>query len=457
MDYKQVAQDCMRLVGGKENVNTAAHCATRLRLQLVDKSKADIAAIKKLDDVIDVKEVGVQTQIIIGPSVSEVYKEFNALLGGEKKAPAKVAYEKPKRGALISRLMDVVSGVFGPIVPVIAGAGMIKAILAILTLVGMSTSCNEYYMLSFIADAAFYFLPVFLGFSAANKFGANPYLGAAIGAAMVHPNWVSLVSAGEAFTFIGIPVRLVSYSSSVLPILLTVWFMSYVERFADKYSPNAVKAITKPLITFAVTALVGFIVIMPLGNYIGSLLAVGVNFLEEHCSLLLYTIIGATWPLFVFAGMHMAIFPPIQLAQYASRGYETVSGPSTLAANIAVGASCLAAALRSKNHKTREMGISCAITALCGITEPALYGFVFKFKRPLIATMIGGGCGGFFAGLVHLKRYVLSTPSIPSLGIFVGEGDPMNIVYALITAAIGFGVAFIVSYILGIEEEPEEA
>jgi PTS system beta-glucosides-specific IIC component len=447
----------MRLVGGKENVNTAAHCATRLRLQLVDKSKADIAAIKKLDDVIDVKEVGVQTQIIIGPSVSEVYKEFNALLGGEKKAPAKVEYEKPQRGALISRLMDVVSGVFGPIVPVIAGAGMIKAILAILTLVGMSTSCNEYYMLSFIADAAFYFLPVFLGFSAANKFGANPYLGAAIGAAMVHPNWVSLVSAGEAFTFIGIPVRLVSYSSSVLPILLTVWFMSYVERFADKYSPNAVKAITKPLITFAVTALVGFIVIMPLGNYIGSLLAVGVNFLEAHCSLLLYTIIGATWPLFVFAGMHMAIFPPIQLAQYASRGYETVSGPSTLAANIAVGASCLAAALRSKNHKTREMGISCAITALCGITEPALYGFVFKFKRPLIATMIGGGCGGFFAGFVHLKRYVLSTPSIPSLGIFVGEGDPMNIVYALITAAIGFGVAFIVSYILGIEEEPEEA
>jgi PTS system beta-glucosides-specific IIC component len=354
---------------------------------------------------------------------------------------------------LISRLMDVVSGVFGPIVPVIAGAGMIKAILAILTLVGLSTSSNEYYMLSFIADAAFYFLPVYLGFSAANKFGANPYLGAAIGAAMLHPNWTSLVSAGESFTFLGIPVRLVSYSSTVLPILLTVWFMSYVERFADKYSPNAVKAITKPLITFAVTAIVGFLIIMPLGNYVGSILAVGVNFLEEHCSLLLYTIIGGTWPLFVFAGMHMAIFPPIQLAQYTTRGYETVSGPSTLAANIAVGASCLAAALRSKNHKTRELGISCAITALCGITEPALYGFVFKYKRPLVATIIGGACGGFFAGLVHLKRYVLSTPSIPAIGIFVGEGDPMNIIYAVITAAIGFCVAFIVSYALGIEEE----
>jgi PTS system beta-glucosides-specific IIC component len=447
----------MRLVGGKENVNTAAHCATRLRLQLVDNSKADIAAIKALEDVIDVKEVGVQTQIIIGPSVSEVYKEFTALMGDAKKNATQISYEKPKRGALISRLMDVVSGVFGPIVPVIAGAGMIKAILAILTLVGLSTSSNEYYMLSFIADAAFYFLPVYLGFSAANKFGANPYLGAAIGAAMLHPNWTSLVSAGESFTFLGIPVRLVSYSSTVLPILLTVWFMSYVERFADKYSPNAVKAITKPLITFAVTAIVGFLIIMPLGNYVGSILAVGVNFLEEHCSLLLYTIIGGTWPLFVFAGMHMAIFPPIQLAQYASRGYETVSGPSTLAANIAVGASCLAAALRSKNHKTRELGISCAITALCGITEPALYGFVFKYKRPLVATIIGGACGGFFAGLVHLKRYVLSTPSIPAIGIFVGEGDPMNIIYAVITAAIGFCVAFIVSYALGIEEEETAA
>ena len=455
MDYKQVAQDCLRLVGGKENVNTAAHCATRLRLQLADKSKVDIKALKKLKDVIDVKEMGAQTQIIIGPSVSEVYKEFTKLIGGEKKAPVKAAGGKPQRGAIISQMMDIVSGIFGPIVPVIAGAGMIKAVLAILTLVGMSSDSNEYYMLSFIADAAFYFLPVILGFSCGNKFGCNPFLGAVIGAAMVHPNWTALVSAGEAFSFIGIPVTLNTYSSTVLPVILTVWFMSYVERLADKYSPNVIKAITKPLVTLAVTALVGFIAIMPLGSFVGRILAIGINYLNEHFGVLLYTLIGGCWPLFVFAGMHMAIFPPIQVAQYTEWGYET-TGPAILAANLSVGSACLAAALRSKNSETRNLGLSSGITALCGITEPALYGFIFKFKRPLIAVMAGGASGGLFAGIMQLKRYTMATPSIPALGIFIGEGDPMNFVWALVTAGIAIIVSFTVAWILGVQEEPEE-
>lgn len=231
--------------------------------------------------------------------------------------------------------------------------------------------------------------------------------------------------------------------------------MSYVERLADKYSPNVVKAITKPLITMAITALVGFIVIAPLGSFVGGILAVGINYISENFAVVLYALIGGLWPLLVFAGMHMAIFPPIQTVQYSTMGYE-ITGPAILAANLSVGSACLASALRSKNPDTRNLGISSGITALCGITEPALYGFIFKFKRPLIAVMVGGACGGLFAGFTHVKRYVIATPSLPSLGIFIGEGDPMNIIWALVTAAIAIVVSFIVAWILGIEEESEE-
>jgi PTS system beta-glucosides-specific IIC component len=454
MDYKKVAQDCMRLVGGKENVNTAAHCATRLRLQLVDKSKADIAGIKALDDVIDVKEVGIQTQIIIGPSVSEVYKQFSALMDGTPKTVEKVSYEKPKRGAIINKLMDLISGVFGPIIPAVTGAGMIKAIMAVAVLLGLSTTSQEYYILNFIADAGFYFLPVLLAYSCANKFGCNPYMAAMIALGMMHPNWSALVSAGEPVSFVGIPVTLVSYGNSVLPIFLMVWVMSYIEKFADKVSPNVVKAILKPMITIILTALLAFIVIGPIGTWVGNAIAGVVNTVQETVPMVTYTLVGATWPLLVFAGLHMAIFPPIQMAQAVQLGYETITGPSALAANTAVGAASIAAGLRCKNKKNREISISAGITALCGITEPALYGVVFKFKRPLIATMIGGACGGFFAGMTHLKRYAAGNPGLPTLGVFIGE-EPMNIVYAVITVVIAVVVAFIVSFLLGVKEEEQ--
>ncbi|HBA62325.1 MAG TPA: PTS beta-glucoside transporter subunit EIIBCA, partial [Lachnospiraceae bacterium] len=272
------------------------------------------------------------------------------------------------------------------------------------------------------------------------------------GGVLLHPNWSALVSAGEPVSFFHMPVTLWSYSSSVLPIILTVLFMSFVERFAEKYSPNVVKAVLRPLLTLGITAPVALIVIGPLGSYLGRIFAIALSFLDTHLPVLVPTVVGAVFPLLVFVGMHLAIFPALQTVQLADMGYETVCGPGVLASNFAVAGATLAVAIKSRNAKTKELGFSTGVTALCGITEPALYGIIVKFHKPLIASVIGGAAGGVFAGISHLKRYALATPGIPALPTFMGE-DPDNIFMALITLAIGFLVSFVVAWILGTEED----
>ncbi|CVI70966.1 PTS system beta-glucoside-specific EIIBCA component [Clostridiales bacterium CHKCI001] len=444
MDIKKLAEDCVRLVGGKENVKSVIHCATRLRFQLKDMKKAQITQIEQLPDVMAVKEVGAQTQIIIGPNVSQVHKEVMNIIGDLKEDVSEVSEEKQK---LSARILDMVSGIFAPIIPLITGAGMIKAILTILVVLGLPDESQEYYILNFIADSAFYFFPVVLGFSSAKKFGCNPYLAAMIGGVLIHPNWAALVSAEEAVSFFGIPVKLFSYSSSVLPIILTVWFMSYVERFADKCSPNIVKAILKPLITLAVTSLVALTVLAPMGGYVGSVLAKGIAFLDTNVPVLVPTIVGGIQPFLVFFGMHLAIFPPLQTIQLADMGYEIVTGPGFLAANIAIAGAAIGVAVRSKQKSVKELAFSSGFTALCGITEPAIYGTIVKFKRSIPAVVIGGVSGGLFAGIFHLKRYAIATPGIPALPTFIGE-DPNNIIIACGTVIVAFVVSFLAAYII---------
>lgn len=467
MDNAQLASDCVRLVGGKENVATVTHCFTRLRFKLKDKSKADLEALKELDGTLDALEVGDQTQIIIGPQVNEVFKEVEKVVGRNVADPTPVqddaaakadadAAAGEGKGFSVGTLLDTVTGIFAPVITAITAGGMVKAVLLIMGLLGLPTDSQEYYILNFIADSVFYFLPILLAFSSANKFGCNPYIAAIVGGVLLHPNWNALVSAGDPVSFFGLPVTLYSYSSSVLPIILTVLFMSYVERFAEKVSPNVVKAVLQPLLTLGITAPVALIVIGPLGSFIGGIFASILSFLDSNVPILVPTLVGAVCPLLVFAGMHLAIFPSLQTIQLADMGYETVCGPGMLASNMAIAGATLATAFRVKSAKNREMSISTGVTALCGITEPALYGVVFKYHRPLIAGMVGGAVGGLFAGFMHLKRYAFATPGIPALPTFMGD-DPMNIVIAVATVAISFVVAFIVSWILGVGEDGDKA
>ena len=456
MDVKKLAEDLIPLVGGRENIKSVLHCMTRLRFKLADMSRADLEKIEALDGVMGVKEVGAQTQVIIGPNVAEVYKEVKKIVGDLKEDDSSDAEaESGEKQKLSAKLLDMISGIFAPVIPLITGAGMIKAILVIMVAFGLSDESTEYYILNFIADSGFYFFPVVLAFSSANKFGCNPYLAAMIGGVLIHPNWNALVAANEAVDFFGLPVRLFSYGSSILPIILTVWFMSYVERFAEKVSPNMVKAILKPLITMAVTAIVSLIVLAPLGSYIGSILSNGIAFLDENIPVLVPTIVGAVQPFLVFFGMHLAIFPPLQTIQLAEMGYETVCGPGFLAAVLACAGATLGFAIRCKDKNVKELGFSTGFTALCGVTEPAVYGIIVKYKQIIPAVIVGGMAGGLFAGIFHLKRYAIATPGIPALPTFMGE-DPNNIFVAVGTVCIAFAVSLIGALILGGEKKTEK-
>ena len=346
--------------------------------------------------------------------------------------------------------MDTIAGVFTPILPGITGAGMIKALLALFTAFNwISPETQTYYVLDTIADAAFYFIPVLLAYTAANRFKTNPYLAVALAGVLLHPNFTALINEGQTtIGFLGVPIRLASYGSSVIPIILGVWFMSYVERFADRVSPKVVKFFLKPLITLLIVAPVTLVILGPIGTIIGDYVAEGTVFLNDRVSFLIPTLMGAFSPLLVMFGMHYSLFP-VALSAFAALGYEAILLPGMLAANIAQGAAALAVSIKAKDQEVKSLGRSAGLTALMGITEPAMYGINLRYKRPFLAVMIGGGVAGIFAGITKVKSYGFASPGLASLPIFIGD----TFIYSLITIGISFALTFVLTWFFGIDEE----
>ncbi len=348
MDYKKVGLEIMNLVGGKENIDKLTHCATRLRFEFHDFSKVKVEEIKKLQGVISVVNRGGQFQIVIGNAVQQAYRAILNKMGQFQEKNQKESSNKKLNGSLLEKLISVISTIFTPIIPAITGAGMIKAILAICTLTGILTSDSQtYYMLNFIADAAFYFMPVLLAYGAAMKFECNSILAMTIAGVLLHPSFTSVVATGEPFKFMGIPVTLADYSCSVLPIIFTVWIMSYVERFAEKYSPSIIKFFTKPLIILLVTAPLALIIIGPIGTYLNNMIANGAEIINAKASWLIPLLMGTFQPLMVITGTAWSL-TPIATMQIASNGFEMVNGPGMLASNIAMGAATVAVAFKAK-------------------------------------------------------------------------------------------------------------
>lgn len=450
MDYDLLGRQILSLVGGAKNVAGVAHCATRLRFNLNDDGKADLKQLEALNGVLGVVVKGGQTQIVIGPNVTKVYDVVAKMTGDMTQGNGNQT-EKKK---LVSRILDTVVGIFAPIIPAVTGAGMLKAVLSILVVCGLSKDSQNYYIINFISDAVFYFLPVLLANSAAKKFKCNPYFAMAIAGVMIHPSFIALADAGEAVYLFGMPIYLYKYASSTIPIILVVWFMSYVERFAEKYSPEIIKVILKPLIVLLVVSPVALIVIGPLGAYCGDIVASGINLLDKHVGFLVPMLTGAFAPLLVAVGMHISLVP-VSSIQLADHGSETAMGPGWLASNIAQGGAAMAVALKTRSKRMRQLALSSGVTALCGITEPVLYGVTLKLKRPLIAVVISGGLAGLYAGLSGLVRYSFGSPGIPTIAVFIGE-NPNNIIKALITMAIAFAASFVLTWILGFEDEADQ-
>lgn len=453
MNYKELGKIILENVGGESNLLSLTHCATRLRFNIKEDNKANIEVLKKTKGVIGVVNKGGQFQVIIGSDVGNVYNAINEL--GNFEGGSNDKNDSSSKGPIVKAL-DTIAGIFTPIIPAITGAGMLKCILALLVSFNLiGTDTQTYYILNFMGDAAVYFLPILLANSAAKKFKCNPYMAMMIGGVLLHPSLVALKTAGEPVSFMGIPVTMASYASSVVPIILGIWFMSYVEPIADKLSPNVIKFFTKPLITLLVTGPVILIAIGPLGTFIGDLVASGIATLDTYASWLVPLVVGTFSPLLVMTGMHYGLIP-IGINNVATAGFDTVVGPGMLASNIAQGGATLAVAIKSKNKELKQLAFSSGITAVCGITEPAMYGVNLKLKKPLIASMIGGGVGGLFLGFQGVGRFVTGSPGLLALPGYIGTEGYSNITNACIGAGIAFVVAFIASWIMGFEDPINE-
>lgn len=453
MNYQELGNRILGLVGGPDNVTGLTHCATRLRFNLRDESLAKTDELKETPGVLGVVQSGGQYQIIIGNDVNHVYKPIVEQCHlNQGSAP-----EPEEKKGLGSRLIDTITGIFTPVLPAITAAGMIKAVLALCNAFGWLTPASEtYQIINVMADAAFYFLPILLANSAAKKFDCNPYIAMLLGGILLHPSFVSMVSAAkEAQTtihFLGLPVYNASYSSSVIPIILIVLLQSYVEPLADKISPKSIKFFTKPLITVLVTGTLGLLVLGPIGYIIASWIADGINLLNTYASWLVPLVLGGLFPLLVMTGTHYGIIP-IGINNRMTTGFDTIVYPANLASNIAQGASSFAVALKTKKEKVRELGYYAGITAVCGITEPALYGINMRYKTPLIAACIGGACGGLYAGLMAVRNYAGGSPGLMTLPGYIGERGFYDLIHACIGAAIAFVVSFVLTYILFKDED----
>lgn len=449
MDYKKTAADILELVGGEKNVASVTNCMTRLRFVLNDAGKADVEGLKKVKGVQGVVTKNGQFQVVIGTDVSHVCDEIKKMghFGEETQAP------KEKKG-IVAGFFGGLTAIFQPIIPALAGSGMIKALLALLVFIGWVDSGSQTYQIfNAFGDALFSFMPFMLAFSAGKYFGCNQYVSAALAGVLLHSSFTSLEAPILLFGFV--PVTQVSYGGSVVPILLIVWAQSYIERFANKISPKSVKIFLAPLLTIIVTGCLGITILGPLGNLVGQGLAVGFNWLNDYAGWVIPFLMGTFCPFFVMTGMHYC-FAPIQTIQYATLGYGTILGPGMLASNIAQGTASLVVGLKSKNKDLKQLGISAGFTGLMGITEPALYGVTLKYKRPLYAAMIGGGVAGLYAGITGIHTYSSTTAGLLALPVYIGGSGFGNVINAAITIVISMIVTAVATLLLGFDDPVEE-
>ncbi len=454
MNYNEIAEKILQDVGGAANIRTLTHCATRLRMEFIDRRKVQDEAVSQIPGVISVVEKGGQFQIVIGNEVQQVYRLLKKALPETKSVTAEG--KDPASNGVITRIISVISTTFTPVIPAITGAGMIKALLAILKLTGLiSATSPTYQLLNIIADAAFFFLPVLLAYGASMKFECNPILAMTIAGVLLHPGIGQMMAAGKPVDFMGINVLLSDYAGSVLPIILTVWLMSWVERFAEKVSPSIIKFFIKPMLILLITAPLALVVVGPAGILLNDLVAAGAATIDRHASWLIPMLMGTLQPFLIITGTAWAM-TPIATGQLSKNGFEMINGPGMLASNVAMGAATLCVAMKTKNSNLRQLASSSGFTALLGITEPALYGVLLKFRRVLIAAMIGGGCAGMYAGLSGLVRYAFVSPGLAALPAFIGE-NPMNIVHALVTVSISIVVTFALTWMFAFKEVEETA
>ncbi|RMW47199.1 PTS beta-glucoside transporter subunit EIIBCA [Lactiplantibacillus pentosus] len=447
--YEVIAADILKNIGGKENVTNINHCATRLRLQVADDNKINDEAISKLSGVAGTVMHGNQYQIVIGTDVANVYNEFIKLSGDVQTDSTATTHKKDVSLKSVGQtIVDFISGTFVPILGVLVAAGLVSAVLNIgVSFFGLSTKSGTYTVLYAIYQAEYYFLPVYLGYSAAKKLNVSAMMGAFLGATLLYKT----IDSAKGLDFLGLMIPQIQYNTSVIPILLGVLFMKLIDTGLDRVTPKSIKFFTKPLLTMIIVVPVTLLWLGPLGYEIGTVIATGLNFVNLKLGWLSVGLIGALTPLLVMTGTNQALFP-LCIAAIASVGYDAFILPGMLAANIAVGAATLAVAFYTKNEHEKQVALSAGITGVMGITEPSIFGVLIKNRIALLSTMFAAGISGALAGLVSLKQYAIVSPGIAALPTFVhssGAGLDNNFYWSLVVVILSAGLSFGLTYVFG--------
>lgn len=459
-----MAKDIIENVGGKENVNSVVHCITRLRFKLKDEGKANTDALKNMEGVITVMKSGGQYQVVIGNHVPDVYKTVVEIGGFQNQSPVEEDGGGEK-GGVFARFIDIIASIFTPILGVLAATGMIKGFNALFVSFGwIDATSGTYQILNAIGDSLFYYFPIFLGYTAIKKFGGSTFIGMAIGASLVYPTLTTLTGGEPLFTlftgsmfqspvfitFLGVPVILMSYASSVIPIILAAWFGAMVEKGLRKVIPDVVKAFLVPFFTLLIVVPITFIVIGPVATWAGNLLGQATLFIYNLSPILAGIFVGGLWQVFVIFGLHWGLVP-IAINNLTTLGSDPVLA-TTFAASFAQIGAVLGVWLKTKQQKLKSLSIPAFISGIFGVTEPAIYGITLPLKKPFIISCIAAAVGGGIIGATGVKLYMIGGLGIFGIPSHINPegGSTITIWGLIISIVVAFALGFILTYLFGL-------
>ena len=442
---KETAKQIIQIIG-EDNITFMTHCATRLRLNVADENKVDLNALDQVPGVIKADVKSGQLQVIIGAKVAQVFEEASKLVTLSEDQVQSTEIKKN----IIARVVEAISGCFGPVIPVLIGCGMVKSVAAILTTLNLvDPTSGTYQIISLIGDLLFYFFPFFLAVSAAKKFKTHEFLAVALAGALMYPTIQNgALQAAEtgvnSLSFLGLPVLFVNYKSTIIPIILSVWIMSYVYKWVNKLIPDTFKVLFVPMIVLFIMVPLELIVIGPFGTYIGQGVAKVVSYLYTTNGVLGALLFGTFRPLLIIFGMHYAI-TPINAQLIAEYGYSVIS-PANLTGNLAQAGATLATFFLLKKKSEKAEALSAGVTALFGVTEPAMFGFNLKYKKPMICAMIAGGIGAAYINFWGGGATAVILPGLLALPTYIAD----NYIHIIIGISISIALAMIGTLVLGI-------
>ncbi|MFB5267803.1 beta-glucoside-specific PTS transporter subunit IIABC [Paenibacillus enshidis] len=446
MSKQSLSQEIIRLVGGESNVNSVFHCATRLRFKLKERSKADKKALENTPGVITVVESGGQFQVVIGNNVAQVYEQMmkeTSLQDAEKSS----SNEASEKSGLLGSAVDLISSIFSPLLGAMAGAGVLKGLLALFSQLGwINGASGTYLILNAASDSVFYFLPVFLAITSAKRFKTNQFVSVAVAGALVYPSVVAAMNEPQSLAFLGISIIFVTYSSSVIPIILAVWVQSYVENYFRKVIHESVRNIVVPMLALLIVVPLTFLIFGPVGNSVSNALAAGYTWIYNLSPLAAGLIAGGFWQVFVIFGVHWG-FVPVMLSNLTTIGYDTMI-PMLAAAVLSQAGATFGVFLKAKDQKLKALAGSSTLAAVFGVTEPTIYGVTLKLKKPFIYACISGAIGAAIIGVGGARSISFALPGLLAVPSYFGPG----FTYVVIGLAVAFILAAVLVYVLGFKQ-----